>query len=92
MSNLLLVSSLFMFLSTFFIYQLIKRKENNNDNTLKSPMEGSMWDGLKLILESPILKQICLFILLYTTISTFLYFEQAHIISKVYSSGLRSGA
>ncbi len=41
---------------------------------------GGVWRGLRLILGSPYLLGICLLILLYTTLSTFLYFQQAQII------------
>jgi len=41
---------------------------------------GGVWEGLLLVARSPYLLGICLFILLFTTLSTFLYFEQAHIV------------
>ncbi|MEJ2469723.1 MAG: MFS transporter [Desulfuromonadales bacterium] len=41
---------------------------------------GGMLDGIKLIFRSPYLLGICLLILLYTTLSTFLYFQQAEIV------------
>lgn len=46
----------------------------------ESPMGGSVWAGLHLVLKSPYLLGICGLILLYTTLSTFLYFQQAHIV------------
>ncbi len=41
---------------------------------------GGALDGLRMIIRSPYLLGICLLILLYTTLSTFLYFQQAQII------------
>lgn len=41
---------------------------------------GGALEGLRLIVRSPYLLGICLIILLYTTLSTFLYFQQAQII------------
>jgi AAA family ATP:ADP antiporter len=42
---------------------------------------GGAWAGIRLILCSPYLLGICLLILLFTTLSTFLYFQQATIIA-----------
>ena len=44
-------------------------------------MGGSMLAGFRLVAGSRYLQGICLLILLYSTTSTFLYFEQAHIVS-----------
>ncbi|WP_454063860.1 NTP/NDP exchange transporter [Candidatus Nitrospira salsa] len=41
---------------------------------------GGVWAGVKLVAKSRYLLGICLLILLYTTLSTFLYFQQAQII------------
>jgi AAA family ATP:ADP antiporter len=41
---------------------------------------GGALDGLRLLVRSPYLLGICLLILLYTTLSTFLYFQQAQIV------------
>jgi AAA family ATP:ADP antiporter len=43
-------------------------------------MGGGALAGLRLIAGSPYLLGICLLILLYTTLSTFLYFQQAQIV------------
>lgn len=47
-------------------------------------MGGGILDGIKLVARSPYLLGICLFIWLYTTLSTFVYFEQAHIIKAAF--------
>lgn len=47
---------------------------------------GGMWAGVRLVLRSPYLLGICLLILLYTTLSTFLYFQQAHIVERSFAS------
>jgi len=41
---------------------------------------GGALDGLRLIVRSPYLLGVCLLILFYTTLSTFLYFQQAQIV------------
>ena len=45
----------------------------------------SAWAGLRQIAGSPYLLGICLLILLYTTLSTFLYFQQARIVHDAFS-------
>lgn len=45
-------------------------------------MGGTALAGLRLIAKSPYLQGICLLILLYTTLSTFLYFQQAQIVEN----------
>ena len=45
---------------------------------------GSIWEGLTLIARSPYLLAIAAFVLLLTTASTFLYFEQARIVEAAF--------
>ena len=45
---------------------------------------GSIWAGLLLILRSPYLLGISAFVLLLTTVSTFLYFEQARVVEATF--------
>ena len=52
---------------------------------MNDPISGNLWDGILNIIKSPTLSSVSLFVILYTTISTFLYFHQAHIISEVIS-------
>ncbi|MEP5614207.1 MAG: Npt1/Npt2 family nucleotide transporter, partial [Cyclobacteriaceae bacterium] len=85
-TSLLLISLGFMILATFFVFQMAKIGVLNGKGDMVLSMKGSIWDGLRLIAKSPMLKQISLFILLYSTISTFLYFEQAHIVSNAFTS------
>jgi AAA family ATP:ADP antiporter len=46
---------------------------------------GGALAGLRMIVTSPYLLGICLLILLYTTLSTFLYFQQAQIVHDSFS-------
>lgn len=46
---------------------------------------GGAWAGGRLIAGSPYLLGICLLVLLYTTLSTFLYFQQARIVRDSFS-------
>lgn len=45
------------------------------------PLGGGVLTGMRLMLRSRYLLGICLFMWLFTTLSTFLYFEQAHIVA-----------
>lgn len=49
------------------------------------PLGGALLAGLTTILRSPYLLGIALFLLLFTTLSTFLYFEQAHIVARSFA-------
>ena len=48
-------------------------------------LHGSAWDGITLLLHSRYLQGIALFIWLYSTLATFLYFQQAHIVAATFS-------
>jgi AAA family ATP:ADP antiporter len=47
-------------------------------------MGGSIWAGLTLILRSPHLLGVSLFVILLTAVSTFLYFEQARMVAATF--------
>ncbi len=48
-------------------------------------MGGSIWAGLSLILRSPYLIAISVFVILFTSVSTFLYFEQARVVEATFT-------
>ncbi len=50
---------------------------------------GSIWGGLQLIIRSRYLLGVSLFVLLLTTISTFLYLEQARIVAETFTDRTR---
>ena len=49
------------------------------------PVGGGVLSGVKAVFQSPYLLGIGLYIWLYTTLSTFLYFEQAHIVKAAFT-------
>jgi len=49
------------------------------------PIGGSVLGGLKLVARSPYLMGICLLILIYTTLATFLYFHQARLVEQAFT-------
>ena len=54
------------------------------DNPPEARIGGSIWAGLTLILRSPYLLGISLFVILLTAVSTFLYFEQARVVEAAF--------
>ncbi len=84
--NLLMISSGLLLLATIFINKLIRECRSDNERNLTYQMDKDIWSGIKMMIQSPLLRHVGVFILLYTTISTFLYFEQAHIVSEAFSS------
>lgn len=98
--NLLVLSALFLCWALLCIKQLDhwQATQSSNDhetaptsttNTTadadKLPMGGGIFAGVRLVFNSPYLLGICIVILFYTTLSTFLYFQQAQIIRDNFS-------
>lgn len=98
--NLLVLSALFLCWALLCIKQLDhwQATQSSNDhetaptnttNTIadadKLPMGGGIFAGVRLVFNSPYLLGICIVILFYTTLSTFLYFQQAQIIRDNFS-------
>lgn len=93
--NLLLLSALFLFIAVLCMKRIILWSDSLRSSGIPAdssqkhhrderPLGGSFIAGVKLVLASPYLLGICLLMLLYTTLSTFLYFEQAHIIRNYF--------
>ncbi len=51
----------------------------------EQPIGGSVMAGLTNAIKSPYLLNICLYMLLYTILSTFLYFQQAEIVDRTFA-------
>lgn len=89
-TNLLLISAFFLGLAVLCVKRLIAWQQTNvvqPDATAKhlptdkdKAMGGGLFAGVRLVLSSPYLLGICLLMLLFTTLATFLYFQQATII------------
>jgi len=92
-SNLLLLSMGFLIIATLCIRKLGQWQEQADiSNTTEVKTErnetigGGVFDGIKLVLSSPYLIAICLFMIFLTTLVTFLYFQQAEIIRDSFAS------
>ena len=93
-NNLLLISAAFLSIAVGCIYRIIAWKKSTTANVLQednggpvypdSGMDqtigGSVFAGIRLVFRSSYLTGICILMLLFTTLATFLYFQQAQII------------
>lgn len=64
-------------------------KEGASGRGRDRALGGGAWAGIRLLARSPYLLGICLLILLFTTLSTFLYFQQATIVEASFSDPAR---
>jgi AAA family ATP:ADP antiporter len=96
-TNLLLVSAAFLAWSVLSIRRLIRwnattfqkqkaKQDNETDNAMNKPLGGSVLAGIRLVLQSPYLLGIAVLMILFTTLSTFLYFQQAQIVRDSFAS------
>jgi ATP:ADP antiporter, AAA family len=93
-TNLLLISAAFMGWAVLCIHRLVAWRQSvltlsataekveiiEADLRENQPLGGSVLAGVRLVFQSPYLIGICLLMLLFTTLATFLYFHQAYII------------
>jgi len=90
-TNLLLISAGLLGGAVFCVKRLIVWRENSisraaaaGDSSATEAEDQAMGGGIlaafHLVLKSPYLIGICLLMLMFTTLATFLYFQQAHII------------
>lgn len=90
--NLFLITIFFLLISLFALKNIMKfqKKKRKNKDTQGfkniNLTKSTLLDGIKLVLASRYLKTLVLFMILYTTTSTFLYFEQANIIEQTITS------
>jgi len=107
-SNLLLVSALFLSWAVICISRLsawsdrnkseLNKTQNNQPRTIineeqdQNLIGGGIWAGIILVIRSPYLSGICLLMVLFTTLATFLYFMQAEIIRDAFSDSAQRTA
>jgi len=63
-----------------------QQPQAKSDNSYQQPMGGHWLAGFSLVTRSPYLLGIALLILIFSTLSTFLYFQQAQIIQDSFSN------
>lgn len=91
-TNLLLMSAGFLAVSVLCVHRLADwyrrqpRPGNRENAAAERAMGGTVLAGIRLVWRSPYLLGLCLFMLLFTTLSTFLYFQQAQIVRDTLAS------
>lgn len=87
--DLLLLSLLLLGFATVCVHRLLAWARQSDRAIVNAsddrPMGGGVLAGMRLVATSPYLLGVCLFVLLYTSLSTFLYFEQAHIVKQSFA-------
>jgi AAA family ATP:ADP antiporter len=83
---LLIGSALMLEVAVYSVGRLSKLASSlsTRPTTGKNPVGGSIWAGITHTFKSPYLGNVAIFILLYGTTATFLYFEQASIVSGAF--------
>ena len=97
-TQLLLLSAVFLGWAVFCIHRLSAWQRSRNPRKEEAPGEsvqeakapeepigGGVFSGIRLILGSPYLVGICLLMVLFTTLATFLYFQQARIVEASFA-------
>jgi AAA family ATP:ADP antiporter len=103
--NLLPVSVAFLGVALLSMYKLHRWHAQSRSNrgqaaarlepALKvadQTMHGGMLAGVRQVISSPYLLGICLLVLLYTTLSTFLYFQQLTIVERAFDDSAKRTA
>jgi ATP:ADP antiporter, AAA family len=83
--NLLLVSVVMLSIALYCVWQLRLWVRDSAPEQAEAPaLEGRWWDGFARVFRSRYLLGVSTYILLYTTVATFLYFIQAHIVQGAF--------
>ncbi len=88
--NLLFISAGFLLVATVCVMTL--GREATNGESQVAALGGKAWEGLQNVLKSPYLLGICVYIFLFTTLSTFLYFMQAELVRDAFENSERRTA
>lgn len=102
-ANMLPAAALVLGGALYCVYWLLNWSEENGagsgagDSNLEpgsihTPLGGGVWAGAVSAARSRYLLGICLFIWLFTSLSTFVYFEQAHIVAGAFDDPARRTA
>ena len=96
-SNLLLISVVFLAIAVWCVHRIIAwrkafRTELNSNHSSEAETSaardkaigGSIFAGIRLVFSSSYLMGVCFLILFYTTLATFLYFQQAQLVRDAF--------
>jgi AAA family ATP:ADP antiporter len=93
--NLLLVSVAALELAVFTVVRFPIQAQGGTGDPATAVVDsrrdrdvigGSVWAGFTHVMRSPYLLGICVFLILFTIGSTFLYFEQSDIVGRLYAN------
>ncbi|MEQ8195573.1 MAG: MFS transporter [Rhodospirillales bacterium] len=92
--NLLLISAALLGVALLCIQKLLLVMKHKDEQTYESAgaaqteklIGGGILTGAAQVFRSPYLIGICLYLFIYTALSTFLYFQQAHIVAGAFES------
>jgi AAA family ATP:ADP antiporter len=76
-----LVAAVLLFGAMLAVVTLDHRQQGSGK---RDPLHGGVWEGVQLVAGSRFLQGIAVFIWLYTTLATFLYFQQAHLVADAF--------
>lgn len=83
--NLLLISAAMLSLALLCVWRLrLWVRETSPKQAEAAALEGHWWDGFARVFGSRYLLGVSAYILLYTTVATFLYFIQAHVVEGAF--------
>jgi AAA family ATP:ADP antiporter len=88
--NLLLVSAALLSSTIFFMRFLLgwsARQDARGERIQERPFGGNPFAGLKLVISSPYLAGIALFVFLMAAVNTFLYLQQAELLGAHFPDG-----
>jgi len=85
-AQLLLIAAVVLSGALLCAYQLTRHPQLQRSSDSDKALGGGIWEGAGLLLQQRQLQGIALFIWLYTTLATFLYFQQAHIVAEAFAS------
>ena len=82
--NLLLVSTAFLLGAIVCIQRLAQSSTaaTSSDVGTDRKLGGGVFDGMRIVIRSPYLLAICGYVMLYSVLSTFLYFQQQTIVQE----------
>jgi AAA family ATP:ADP antiporter len=86
-ANLLLLSALFLGAALACIYRLLAwdarhaARLGEASASREAPLGGSVWAGIRAVATSGYLLGVCAYLVLFSLLFTFLYFEQARIVA-----------
>ncbi|PVZ40929.1 NTP/NDP exchange transporter [Pseudomonas sp. CC120222-01a] len=91
-AGLVLLAGLFLLgsvVACVFLQHWRDRNPLPNEQPTSRPLGGNPFAGATAVLRSPYLMAIALFVILLASVSTFLYFEQARIVSETFTDRTR---